>query len=444
MAKSEQRRRFPLARSWTGSSPPGQAALRQAKGWTPRAAHRATTNSALKLRLIKESFSEVLDATKHQDEKIGRFLTAIAFLTTGGITLLFRGDLIAARFEVGATRWPGGGSYPFLAWSTLAFFACILTSVMLLLISLSTPLQLQQRKKPRSDLTGSRLFFGYIGRETRADWAERWHGPSASEIEAELFKQYISETHNLSERAKLKYAHTDEAAALFIFSLLFLGTAVVLAVDVGLASSSGSTAGLRVSGVAITEALRFVLGSIFAGHAFTQLYAAHNKEQQSVQSAGDSTAGQRAEGEPLEKPDKRRVVRTLRLIIVLAPLWTFSVILPSETIVYRWVGAVTAAALGIVLLVWLLKISNSMKTRCTRGALMLVLTAVGPVALYFDGIWPICIAALPALAISAQVTTRGFFREQEIERGSHRGRISRSRDQTELAGVPAKGRVSPR
>lgn len=54
------------------------------------------------LQLAKDSYKEVLDATKHQDERIGRFLTAIAFLVSAGIALSTSKRIIGADFLMNA------------------------------------------------------------------------------------------------------------------------------------------------------------------------------------------------------------------------------------------------------------------------------------------------------------------------------------------------------
>ncbi|WP_217996947.1 hypothetical protein, partial [Nocardioides jensenii] len=88
---------------------------------------------ASKLDLAERSYKEVLDATKHQDDKVGRFLTAIAFLTTGAIALITTNPSTAIAREFAL---PGGSSQPLLAWVTGVFLAFTLGSVTLLLLCL--------------------------------------------------------------------------------------------------------------------------------------------------------------------------------------------------------------------------------------------------------------------------------------------------------------------
>src|SRR5687767_12578535 len=55
-----------------------------------------------KLQLIEFSYREVLDATKHQDDKIGRMLTSVAFLTAAAMALaaLSSAQFLTRNFKV--------------------------------------------------------------------------------------------------------------------------------------------------------------------------------------------------------------------------------------------------------------------------------------------------------------------------------------------------------
>src|ERR1700675_295136 len=90
----------------------------------------------LRLDLARKSYEEVLDATKHQDDKIGRFLTAIAFLFTGAIAFGARPEIIGIRVGVAAT--PVALPEIFLG----VFLALSVIAVLLLLVGLGPNLNL--------------------------------------------------------------------------------------------------------------------------------------------------------------------------------------------------------------------------------------------------------------------------------------------------------------
>lgn len=229
-----------------------------------------------KLELAKQTYTEVLDATKHQDDKVGRYLAALAFLTTGAIALLFRGDTLPRKFEFSGD-YPFEPQLPLVALAGLGFFACVLLSVGLLLLCLSTPLRVPGQRRDASgrgrSLEGSRLFFSYIGAEPVKVWKQRWDLP-AEEIQAEMTTHYFAEAHNLAERARSKYQHTNEAAALFVFGLVFLAFAVSLTVYASLQPPGVIQVG---RGVTLTVG---IVGALYSGAV---LHSQFVHEQQSMQ-----------------------------------------------------------------------------------------------------------------------------------------------------------------
>ena len=92
-----------------------------------------------RLKLISASYAEVLDATKHQDDKIGQLLTGVAFLTAATLALaaLEPISIVSRRFASEPF------SLPLLLITLAVFLLGIAFGFMLLLISLSTPLRLQ-------------------------------------------------------------------------------------------------------------------------------------------------------------------------------------------------------------------------------------------------------------------------------------------------------------
>ena len=60
-----------------------------------------------RLEFARHVYEEVLDATKHQDDKIGRFLAAIAFLFAGAVAFGTRARFSASpsAFSRLRSRW---------------------------------------------------------------------------------------------------------------------------------------------------------------------------------------------------------------------------------------------------------------------------------------------------------------------------------------------------
>lgn len=290
-----------------------------------------------KLRFARESYLEVLDATKHQDDKIGRYLTALAFLTTGAITLLFRGDLLAVRFRFAGEDLPMAGNYPLVAWLTALFFVCILGSVVLLLLSLSSPLRIPGMKTEWGPKLGkSRLFFTYIGSQRVDEWQSQWSKPTSQAIEKELLEQYVLETHNLSERARTKYQHTNEASTLFVLALYFLAFAVMLSIKaaIDVRPLSGDfhppvTYGVRTSAA---------LGLVASAYSIVQIYARYAHDRRSF----DLVYKAALHGVDSKAARTLQAARSIRWLMVTIPVFVFAHALPWDNVTSRRLGFLVA------------------------------------------------------------------------------------------------------
>src|SRR5216683_1174955 len=87
-----------------------------------------------KLDVARWSYAEVLAATTHQDDKIGRFLAAIAFLVGGVVIFATNTTVLSARSKL-------GGHILQLPAIFLAIFLALTTlSAMLFILATSEPL----------------------------------------------------------------------------------------------------------------------------------------------------------------------------------------------------------------------------------------------------------------------------------------------------------------
>ena len=202
-----------------------------APGYRPSA--RLTEIDA-KLQLINTSYAEVLDATKHQDDKIGQLLIGIAFLTAATLALAALGipAFITRAFIIQPFELPLG------LIALAAFLVGVLFSVMLLLASLSTPLRLPGLgKKNNPGQTSkndylqwvhgvSQIYFYEISQISVDQWERKWDA-SVEALKRQRLKSLIKETHNLGLRTSAKYDRTTEAVALLSLSLLEFALSVI-------------------------------------------------------------------------------------------------------------------------------------------------------------------------------------------------------------------------
>jgi hypothetical protein len=180
------------------------------------------------LDLLEKSYKEVLDATKHQDDKVGRFLTAFAFFAGGAIALLNQDFIKNTSYQI----------EPFsklkLPALLLGFFLVLLGfTVLALLMSVGTPLKLPGFVMSSSTSTPSSvspIYFLAISKVTNEEWKAQLEGMSDDERATWLNESLISETHNLATRTYQKYDRYQEARAIFEFAVVMFTLAIATAI----------------------------------------------------------------------------------------------------------------------------------------------------------------------------------------------------------------------
>ncbi|MGQ0679219.1 MAG: hypothetical protein ACT4OM_06120 [Actinomycetota bacterium] len=170
----------------------------------------------------------MLDATKHQDDKVGRLLAAVAFLT--GALVLSDVSVLRATYELGDSEF----RLPALLIGS--FLILDLVAVMIWVLTLATPLRPPGQSDRSKQLDAERssfqkssyLFFLQIGRLSLSDWRSQWPAaPQIHSLRAHVTQDLISETHNLATRALQKYEQSRQAARVFLASLALLAPGLV-------------------------------------------------------------------------------------------------------------------------------------------------------------------------------------------------------------------------
>lgn len=231
-----------------------------------------------KLDLIIFSYSEVLDATKHQDDKIGQLLTSISFLTAATLALaaLESGEFITRKFDVAPYK------LPLALIALIVFLIGVAWSVMLLLASLSTPLRIPgltgpKRDKPIDwvkDVRASQIYFHEISRVSVGQWEEKWSAP-VGDLKQERLRSLIRETHNLGVRTSAKYNRTTEAVSLLSVALLAFALSIVfVAIVAGTPSSSHA--------ITLNWWQRIIVGWVFGSYVWMQTLGQIRYNRQAV------------------------------------------------------------------------------------------------------------------------------------------------------------------
>lgn len=276
------------------------------------------------VELARQTYLEVLDATKHQDDKVNRFLVAIAFLTTGAITFLLKADVLHVRYIL-----ESGDRIPFIAIAAGGYLAGTSASVLLLLMALSSELKLPGRKSPlRAEsvkLEDSLLYFQMIGSRPLDGWMGLWERePQATE--AQLRLNYLREAHNLSERARVKYGLTDEAAAIYIYAIQWLAMGLLLGVHVT-QRPGGVSQPIDLAGWAFA-----LMAIVLAAHPMLQLYNVYRHERSGSSVAlrlaalrarkkAPSRISRLVADEARQGDNHRRMLRPLVQLIAVVPIY---------------------------------------------------------------------------------------------------------------------------
>lgn len=164
----------------------------------------------------------MLSATKHEDDKVGRFLGALAFLVAGALLFVQQTDVMDAEYDLGVLL-------PLPAISLSLFLLFVTLAVLLYVLGIAMPVTPPPSSEAATPRGHSKLFFLEIAQETRDTWENRWkRKPDA--LQRDLVKQYREETLNLAYRAYVKRNRSTEASVFFQVALLFFGLTMGFAV----------------------------------------------------------------------------------------------------------------------------------------------------------------------------------------------------------------------
>ncbi|HJQ03463.1 MAG TPA: hypothetical protein VJ851_17840 [Jatrophihabitans sp.] len=230
-------------------------------------------------KLLEFSYEEVLDATKHQDDKINRLLTTVAFLTAAALALAglgTGGQPLTATFLV-----DGRYHLPLAIIGLAGFLAGVTISVIMLIASMTTPLVLPGRTNPVTPdvryVSGPEVpqfYFNEISGTALPGWYRKWLHNSV-ELKRERNESLVRETHNLAVRTEYKYQRSNEAVAVLSFALLsfVLSTTLILV--------AAERQGVK-SPLTLDVTVRVILAAIIFGYCLLQLLATRRDKPPTV------------------------------------------------------------------------------------------------------------------------------------------------------------------
>jgi hypothetical protein len=225
-----------------------------------------------KLPHLRVAYQETLGATVHQDDKIGRFMTGIAFLVAGALVFT-NPTVLQATYLVGDTSLP----LPGLALGT--FLVLIVLSLLFYMLATSAPLTI-----PPQTVTEHRShqYFLLIAAETSESWRGLWYKPTTEALRDELAEGDVDEIRNLAIRADLKLERSNEGSALFVLALLFFLLGIVLSIHVIQhleIPANADQAARPPQDLAWSLPLRALVGGLLALFPFVLIYQRLRAEQ---------------------------------------------------------------------------------------------------------------------------------------------------------------------
>lgn len=177
--------------------------------------------------VLEHSYDEVLAFIKHEDDKIGRVLTALAFLTAAGVTLF----VFSAQTQTHPllfTRPDVDGADVFFA----GFMVSLLMSLLFILGAVDPTSQIPGFL-PHGPRRHSILFYRFIHRDQSLHWLDA--SVKLDELQKQLAESFREDAMELSRRALHKVERFAESRAFVhvaIITLTLLGIARINGVDV--------------------------------------------------------------------------------------------------------------------------------------------------------------------------------------------------------------------
>ncbi|HWB22762.1 MAG TPA: hypothetical protein VG652_07720 [Gaiellaceae bacterium] len=162
--------------------------------------------------VFKESYNEPLLFLKHQDDKINRVLTALAFLTAAGVALYISAGSSGHGLPQFSNSYVATGDYFFGCFIIGLFFAVSLAIVALDPTSF-TPRFVDKPAPPESV-----LFYGSIASWTKSDWENM----TLEVFKTALASSFHKDAHRLSHRAIHKVRRFGQANAFVQFTIVSL------------------------------------------------------------------------------------------------------------------------------------------------------------------------------------------------------------------------------
>lgn len=232
------------------------------------------------LELLTKTHDTIISAGEDLDDRVGRLLTGVAFLTAAVLALaaLNSTEFATRRYDLAPYHVP-------LALAiVLVFLVAVIFSVILLVSAMVGPLGLpgvsesarkyENKKDPDFVRRASQLHYEEIADLGMAEWSDKWDEPLV-QIRRWRRESILRDIHDLCVKISFKHDRNAEAVSVLIYSLLaFAGSVFV----VSLAAYHKDDKGL----IHLTYWSRIALAVIFGIYFVLELELPNRLEQQEI------------------------------------------------------------------------------------------------------------------------------------------------------------------
>ena len=179
---------------------------------------------SLRTEVFARSYDEVLSALKHQDDKLNRTLTAIAFLTAAGVTLYLRsGQPSKAR-----PRYFAESTIDIRGFFFVVFLLSVVFAVTLALAAIGPSGDYPWPRRKESGTPESLIFYALIARNPDWDRCLNWN---TDRLRLRLATNFHQEARTLAHRVNYKVARSRESGAFVLLTVVSLSLLGIFSVE---------------------------------------------------------------------------------------------------------------------------------------------------------------------------------------------------------------------
>jgi hypothetical protein len=181
----------------------------------------------VKAALAKSILDDVVESSSHEDEKVGRMLYSMSFLTVGAAIAFssFLGN------RIGNTAY----GVDLMSVLFLAYLAFLVAETIIVLEAMSPRLHVRGRSargggQVSSANLDSMHFFKSIARKGQEEWPSYFRAMSAGELLEEEREQALRQAHFLARKVTEKIEYIRKAKWIMLFAALSFVAMVVVGV----------------------------------------------------------------------------------------------------------------------------------------------------------------------------------------------------------------------